>query len=161
MILKSDGEPSIVALKEAVKAERPERIVLEESPVSESKSNGAVENAVQQVHGQVRTIKDALESRLGKRIEEESNIIPWMITHAARTINRYHVNPDGLTAYRKWKGKEFKKEVAEFGETVLYLRPGTKGKDKLRSRWEKGIWVGLLDETGETIVGTSEGVIKG
>ena len=49
IVLKSDGEPSIVALKEAVKMERPERIVLESSPVGESKSNGAAENTVQQV----------------------------------------------------------------------------------------------------------------
>ena len=36
IVLKSDGEVSIVALKEAVKMERSERIVLESSPVAES-----------------------------------------------------------------------------------------------------------------------------
>ena len=35
IVLKSDGEPAIVALKQRVKQERPERIVLEESPVKE------------------------------------------------------------------------------------------------------------------------------
>ena len=68
MVLKSDGEPAIVALKQRVKQERPERIVLEESPVKESQANGAIENAIRQVQGQVRTIKDCLESRIGTRL---------------------------------------------------------------------------------------------
>ena len=51
VVLKSDGEPAIVALKEAAKRERKERIVIESSPVKESKSNGAVENAIQQFQG--------------------------------------------------------------------------------------------------------------
>ena len=49
IILKSDGEPSILALKEAVRSEKKERIIMEKSPVAESKSNGAAENAIQQV----------------------------------------------------------------------------------------------------------------
>ena len=56
LFLKSDNESAIVALKEAVKAERAERIVLEASPAYDSQSNGVVENAVQQVQGQVRTL---------------------------------------------------------------------------------------------------------
>ena len=49
IVLKSDGEPSIDALKKAVKDERSERIMLESSPVKESKSNGSIENGIQQV----------------------------------------------------------------------------------------------------------------
>ena len=76
--------------------------------------------------------------------------MPWLVMHAARTINRYHVGVDGKTAYRRWKGKEVRREVAEFGECVMYLRPGSKGRDKLESRWESGIWLGDRDETAET-----------
>ena len=47
LLFKTDNEPSIVALTEAVKMERHERIVMENSPVKESKSNSAVENTVQ------------------------------------------------------------------------------------------------------------------
>ena len=57
-VLKSDSEPAILALKSAVKAERAERIVLEESPHSESQSNGAAERAIQQVQGHLRTMRD-------------------------------------------------------------------------------------------------------
>ena len=106
MRLRSDGEPFIVALKEAAKMERDERIVFEESPVGESKSNDDIENAIQQAQGQFRKVKDALESRIGKRIGGDQALIPWMVVHAARTINRYHVAPDGKTNYERCKGQE-------------------------------------------------------
>ena len=138
-----------------MKQERGERIVLEESPVNESQANGAIENAIKQVQGQIRTMKDCLESRIATKITGEEAIFPWFVSHAAATINRYHVGQDGKTAYQRWKGKEFRREVAEFGETVLYLKLGTKGKDKLNSRWETGVWMGIKDETGECVIGTS------
>merc|ERR1711989_35153 len=94
LLLKSDNEPSIVALKEAVRMERHERIVMENSPVKESKSNGVIANTVQQVQGQFRTMKDNLESRLGIRISGESTIVPWLVMHSARTLNRFHVGLD-------------------------------------------------------------------
>ena len=57
IILKSDGEPAIIALIQAVQRERHERIVMEESPVHDSTANGGIENAIQQVQGQIRAIK--------------------------------------------------------------------------------------------------------
>ena len=95
VVLKSDGEPAIVALKQRVKQERPERIVLEESPVKESQANGAIENAIRQVQGQIRATKDCLESRLGAKITGEDTIFPWLVSHAAAKINRYHEGEDG------------------------------------------------------------------
>ena len=140
LILKSDGEPAIIALKEAAKRERGERIVLEAPPVYESQANGAIENAVQQVQGQFRVVKDALESRIGERISGDKHCVPWMFSHAAALINRYQIGQDGKTNYQRWKGKKFKREVTEFGESVYYLKAGTKGQDKYNSRWEEGIW---------------------
>ena len=77
LIVKRDGEPSSVALKEAINAERQERIVLEESPVGESKSNGGIETAIQQVQGHIRTIKDGMEAIFDKILPEDSALIPW------------------------------------------------------------------------------------
>ena len=105
-------------------------------------------------------MKDSLESRIGARISEDSPIVPWLVMHAAQTINRYHVNDDGCTNYYRWKGKPFKREVAEFAESIMYLKPGTRGTHKFDPRWECGCWLGVKSETGEIIVGTSEGVVK-
>ena len=35
-----------------------------------------------------------------------------------------------------------------------------KCKNKMKSRWASGIWLGIRDESGEVIIGTDEGVIK-
>ena len=80
--------------------------------------------------------------------------------HAAATLNRYRVGNDGFTAYRRLKGKEFRRPAAEFGETVLYLKPGTCGIDKAACRWETGLWLGFIEDSGEIIVGTELGVVK-
>ena len=42
----------------------------------------------------------------------------------------------------------------------MYLKPGTRGTHKFDPRWECGCWLGVKSETGEIIVGTSEGVVK-
>ena len=47
-ILKSDGEPSIVALQEVVKNVRQSDTILENSPKGDSQSNGAAENAMRE-----------------------------------------------------------------------------------------------------------------
>ena len=65
IIFKSDNEPAIIALKQAIKAERPEEIILEESPVGESASNGKIESAIKQVEGMFRSLKSSLEERIG------------------------------------------------------------------------------------------------
>ena len=71
VIIKSDQEPAIRALLQAVKNERGDEmniekrveLIPEKSPVGESRANGEVERYVQTVQGQVRTLKMSLESR--------------------------------------------------------------------------------------------------
>ena len=118
VILKSDQEPAMLSLKDAVKSEARVDIVMEESPEHESKSNGEVERAIQVIQGQFRTMKDRLESRYRQRISGEHPCIPWLIAHASDTVNRYHVYKDGKTAFENWKGKKFKGQYREFGENV-------------------------------------------
>ena len=115
-ILKSDNEEAIKALKTAVKNESEEEVVMEESPVGDHASNGMVENASKQVQGQFRSMKSALEGRYKTQINGEHQSIPWLMAHAAATINRRRRDEGGMTAYRRWKGKEFNRFVVEFGE---------------------------------------------
>ena len=160
IIIKTDQEPAIMDLKECVKNERPEEIMFEESPAYDSRANGEVERAIQTVQGQLRAVKDAFEARYGHEMVPEDNIIPWMVAHAASLISRYHKGQDGLTAHRRLRGKEFRADVCEFGECVWYMKPGSVGKDKFDRRWEDGVWLGIVNESGENIIGTKEGCIK-
>ena len=55
VILKSDGESSITALKDAVKASCDVSMGVEVSPMGDSRANCDVERAIRTVQGQVRT----------------------------------------------------------------------------------------------------------
>jgi len=111
IVFKSDQEPSIVALKVLVKNALDIQVIREESPVYDHQSNGDVENAVEIIKSQFRAMKDGLDTRYRARITGEHVSVPWLIAHAAATINRRKVGQDGKTAYRRWKGKEFKTKV--------------------------------------------------
>ena len=101
-----------------------------------------------------------MEANLGKKIPEDHPVIAWMVKHAAATMNRFQVGRDGKTAYRRLKGRNFKRQYVKMGEAVWFLKPKTEGKNKGESRWGEGIWLGIREESGEYIIGTQKGVIK-
>ncbi len=107
-----------MVLKEAVKRELEIEVSFEESPVGEHQSNEAIENAIRRVQGQVRTLRDALESRIGTRIEGKDHIFTWLVRHAAASMNRYQVGSDGKTSHERLRGRKCRRDVAEFGEKV-------------------------------------------
>ena len=106
IILKSDQEPAILALKNEIRKNIKEEVVFEESPVGESQSNGMIERAVRDVKAQIRTMKEALDARYGIRIGNEIHAMAWLPRHAAATISRYRVGEDGKTAYARMKREE-------------------------------------------------------
>ena len=110
--------------------------------------------------GQARTVKLAAESRYGKKITVDMDVMPWLLRHAGDVITRYQIGEDGKTAWQRVRGKVFRTAVVEFAEGVRYLKPMSKGRDKADSRWGEGVWLGIRDESGEHLIGTSEGVIK-
>ena len=94
-------------------------------------------------------------------MDSRSPVLRWLVRHAASLITRYQVGKDGRTAYERWKGKQHKKELAEFGECVHFKHStAAKKPTKLEAQWEDGIWLGLADESDEVFVGTKEGVYK-
>ena len=101
VIIKSDQEASIVALKGAVKREIELEVSFEESPVGEHQSNGAIENAIKRIQGQIRTVRDALESRIGERIRGDDNVFTWLVRNAAASMNRYQIGSDGRTSHER------------------------------------------------------------
>ncbi len=53
VVLRSNNEPAILALKEAVRRETNVEIVTEEVPIGDHLANGGVENAIKNVQGQL------------------------------------------------------------------------------------------------------------
>ncbi len=128
LILKSDEEPAIVALKREVarivKIENGIEVMMEESPVGESQSNGLAEGAVRICKGAVKTLKHAYEALHGVAVEQNSPILTWLVEASASLMNRGQRGSDGRTAYELRRGKPFRKEQVPFGECVLYLPAG-------------------------------------
>ena len=91
-------------------------------------SNESVESTINQIQGQFRTMRGALESRYGKEISPKSNTMTWLVRHAGGTLFRELKGKDGFTSYRRIKGKDFHKEIVEFGECVWYLNSKVKEK---------------------------------
>ena len=162
MILKSDQEPSIMALLETEKRELGEacEIIPEQSPVGEHKSNGQVENAFKTTQAQIRTMRIGSHSRCKRRIRADHSSMPWLIHHAAFVINTCSVGEDGRTAYEIRKRKRFLRPTRDIGECLWHLRPQSVRKVKLDNRWEQGVFAGIWEESGELYVLTDKGAIK-
>ena len=135
-------------------------IQMEGIPIVESQSAGELESSIKGVQAMTRTHTLAIEGRIGGEIQEDHPVVPFLVMQAAAHWNRFHLGKDGMTAYRRLKGRNCKKEVVETGESVWYLKPKSRGKRKLESRWTTGIWAGIRDETNEVMIGTDEGIIK-
>ena len=112
------------------------------------------------MQAQFRTGRDALETKIGERIEESSPIIEWLVKLAADLTNRFQLGEDGRTNFQRWKMETFNEELPEFGEKVMFKTPDSKGKDKGNVRWRDGHYLGVLDESNELLIGLPEGVIK-
>jgi len=164
IVAKSDQEPSIKKLVEDVGRSRGEgsgRWIAEFSPVKSSASNGVVERGIQSAQGQIRTIKDGLESRWKREIAAVECIVPWIVEWSAHVLNRFEVGKDGRTAYERCKGKQAKHLGIEFGEAVLWRRKPSGGAlGKLSVAWSNGVFLGIKGLRGEVIVSDSSGVCK-
>ena len=134
LIFKSDQEPAIMSLVDAVGKQKSlvgGRWIEEAAPVGSHASNGVVERAIQSVEGQVRVLKSALEARWGVKVLAASAVIPWLMEYAAHLLNRFEVGHDGKSSYERCKGKKARSAGIEVGEGVLWRRKlvgGTLGK---------------------------------
>ena len=165
VVLKSDQESSIKALAEAVKnsfaARDGVRVQLENSPKGDDhgKSNGEAEAAVEITQGLCRTYKDACEKGLGEKIHPKSPLLGWLVEHAGCMYTLFahdETLKDGLTPFRRLKGRDWAVALPAWGETVDYR---VRTKHKLEARWQVGIYCGVRLGTTEKIVATEDGVV--
>ena len=163
IVLKADGENAIKEVQDKVRLARREGTVLENATRANSQANGLIEGANNIIKAQVRTIKDALDSRIGEKVHSGSTIMTWIVRYAAQLISRYSIGTDGKSAFRRIRGKECMVPVAEFGECVWYkphegVQP--KAENKAEPRWRNGIWLGFEQGTNGVYIGTPEGVVR-
>ena len=160
--LKTDREPAIIALSEAVQKEYGRDMVFEHPPAHDPQSNGAAEKAVGDVIGQARSIKKGLEQHLSGRLLISSAIMQWVPEHAAWLISNFRVGRDGRTAVQRITGRRNQVQLCEFGEQVWVKPMRAQGRREgrsatLDSRWRKATWLGVHDRTNEHLVAIEDG----
>ena len=162
LILKSDGEPAIVALRERLSRYHGGKITPEQPPKGESSSNGKVEEAGKTVRSLAKVFKDMIESKIGEELSSDCVIMLWLVRWVAMMYSRFKVGTDGKTAYERQKGRKCKQEVIPFAEKVMYKKLKESGARKqiLESQWEEGLWLGHNRTSNEVLIGTSRGVVR-
>ncbi len=95
-------------------------IAMEESPVGDYRANSVAETAVKNAQSQCRVLTDALESRINRRVQGDHQAVPWTVMNAATVNNKGKKGDQWFTAYRMWRGREFARPEAEFGESVAH-----------------------------------------
>lgn len=162
LVLHSDGEPSICALKTAtVLRLAGVEVVARESPVGDHQANGEAECAVREIKRQIRVLRYALEERIGGPVRKDHPILSWLPMLAADSLSRYRVGRDGRTAEVRRIGRPWKKLVAEFGERVRFrpalAEPLASG---MQAKLQTGYYIGHHARTGSLLVMTAGGVVK-
>ena len=137
--MRSDTEPAIVALCQAAAAKARLQhgivVLLEQSPVNSSASNGAAECAVKRV----RYASWAIASDFCHEhalIIFPGSLVPWLLQHSAESLSRHARVEDGRTVWERRNGRAFKQECLPFGEVVLYLPAGAASREARNMAWD-------------------------
>ena len=116
-----------------------------------------MEAGVKTLEGIVRTLKLALEKRIGQQVEVSQPIFAWLVEHSADIASKFVRGDDGITAYRRLKGKDSRGEMLEFGSRVSHRIPGKTQGGLMTPRWLEGVWLGKRYISDEHIVSMPDG----
>ena len=124
--VRTDGEPSICELIHRVRELRAEgtTTVDEISPPGDSAGNGIAERTILTVGGLVRTTKAVVEENVLEGRDAGPRLTAWMV----------HLGADGLTPFRRSKGRRLGTTVAGFGERVWLKDPILERANKFNPR---------------------------
>ena len=135
IILKSDGERSIVALRTALAKFHGEKVVPEDPPRGESQSNGTVEEAGKTVREFVRVLREHVQDKAEVELGASDVIVLWMVRWAAMMVSRFLVWKEewreGL-----WLGHSRRSNEAIIGTREGVVRAYAVKRMDEESRWD-------------------------
>ena len=159
IVLKSDQEDAIVALRNAIIERRKAETVPKLSVKRDPKSHGEIEVAVKTWAGQFRTLKCHIEGETGKFLPMTCDATTWLVRWAANSLNMYRIQAHGCTAHEAIGGRKCKTPICPFGECIQWkVQRGGVNSTKAVSEWFDGIFLGVRAISGECIVGTPTGI---
>ena len=109
------------------------------------------------VAGQARTLKSALEYRIGTRVPPDARIPCCLVEFAAYLMNRCDIGSDGTTPLHRLRGRKGNLPILEFGEKILYMPAKPPRGRKWEPRFHPGVFVGMLKSSSEAVVVTVQG----
>eukprot|EP00973_Karenia_brevis_P034012 4693077-Karenia_brevis.AAC.1 len=86
---------------------------------------------------------------LSRDVDAKERLVAFIPAYAAYLYNRLHRGEDGKVPYERVKGKKPTVVGIEFGEKVLYRRPTGAKMEKLKSKFECGVVVGVNRRSNE------------
>ena len=119
--LRCDNEPATEALVSEIAKARQERTqtVPERPSLGESQSTGIIERAGGLVAGQARTLKAALEHRIGARVPPDASILCWLVEFDTYLMDTCDIGSDGKTPIHRLHGRKDNTPNLDFGERIL------------------------------------------
>ena len=111
----------------------------------------------------VKTTLSSLESRWCIRVARDHPVYLWMFGWAADLMTRYaHVGDLGKTAVQSIRGSKSSRNIAQFGEKILYkpLKPSGHHRGNMEDTVLDDIFLGMRLRSGAILIGTTRGVIK-
>ena len=162
-VLQCDGHSGLMKLQDQVGKDL--SLPTQISPPYSHQSQGTVERFHKTLYGQVRAIKLGLAAHLGIHPDSTAaRLMPWIISHAVFTINRYLIRQDGKTSYERVFNKAHSGPLVHFGERVLAHHQATPPAQKLHLRAQPqkhySLWLGKCVITGMHIVAHEGQVLK-
>ena len=150
VLVRSDNEPAILALKESAATALKlagVNVKTEESALHDSQRNGLAQSAVKDAKDAVRTNLACLVGRFGQEFLGGHPVLTWLVKYSVAMVNRCRIGPDGKSAYELRKGRKFARALPHFAEKILFMIPRvTKGAARVEPRWEDGIFFGVSDQ---------------
>jgi len=120
---------------------------------------GCVERGNEEAAKEIRALKLGLEARIQERLPTDHHIMPWLGRHAGWLLTRFTVHQSsGRTSYELLRGRPYRGEICEIGESVWARRPGEPPRTgKIEGRWYSGVWIGKTESSDEHLIADVEG----
>ena len=128
-----------------------------EASYKDSQGNGLAEHAVREVKSKTRQLVFQLKERWGKTLAPDAAAMTWLVMYAALQVNAARRGPDGRTAWELRYGRPFRRQVADFGEKVLWHPAGPPDRGAVE-RVFGGCFLGVV--VGRDDVCTDGAVVK-
>jgi hypothetical protein len=162
-VLQADGEPAQRTFVKDVLEEAARTsaigVAAAHTPPHDHQCNGGVEKAVRDVKDHVRVMRCALSRHVGP-VPVDGAAFEWMVTWAAELLTGGRVGHDGMTAFRRLKGRNWEPRVAEFGEQVQARRPRARLQGDAEPRWDQTTYLGTRWGTAEHWVADADGTAR-